>query len=239
MKVVFTQSNYIPWRGYFDLIDDADLFVYYDHVQYTRQDWRNRNLIKTPNGPIWLTVPVHGSINLRVQEVELNTTQPWVNKHIRSLRFSYSRAPYFSEYAESFFSLLGKNYKYLSKLNIALNQWLMGQLRITTQTKTSSEVLAGYTGADLGATATDRLLSFLKLVGATEYLTGPAAKNYLEEEKFDRAGIGLEFKSYQYSEYPQLFGTFAPNVSVLDLLFNCGKDSIKHLKSTCSTKKAI
>lgn len=220
------QSNYIPWRGYFDFMDDVDLFIYLDDVQYTIRDWRNRNKIKTRDGLIWVTVPVIFSRNNieNIEGVKIDYSQKWVEKHINSIRHAYSKSPYFKQYAEAFFDILNKRFETISELNVTINNWVMQHLAIKTRISMSSDF------SPVGS-KTDRLIDILKKTGATSYLSGPSAKGYIEVEKFKEAGIGLEYKVYEYPDYPQLHGSFEPHVSVLDLLFNCGPDSKKYLKS--------
>lgn len=232
MKVGIIQSNYIPWRGYFDFIDDVDLFIIYDDVQYTKNDWRNRNKIKTANGLIWLTVPVLFNFNKNtlIEDVKIDHKKDWVKKHIESVRFSYSKTPYFKAYADEFFNILNKKFDTISGLNVNIINWIMRELDIKTNIKMSSEYSAV-------GTRTDRLIDILKKAGATSYLSGPSAKSYLEVEKFREAGLELEYKVYDYPDYPQLYGKFEPQVSVLDLLFNCGAEARSHLKSLKPNEK--
>lgn len=234
MRVGIIQSNYIPWRGYFDFIDDVDLFIFYDDVQYTKNDWRNRNKIKTANGLIWLTVPALFKLaeNTLIEDVKIDYKKDWVKKHIDSVRFSYSKSPYFKAYADEFFNILNKRFDTISGLNINVITWIMSELDIKTNIKMSSEFNAG-------GTKTDRLIDILKKAGATSYLSGPSAKSYLEVDKFREAGIVLEYKVYEYEEYPQLYGRFEPSVTVIDLLLNCGKDSRKYLKSLRPNEKVV
>lgn len=225
MRVGIVQSNYIPWRGYFDFIDDVDLFVYFDDTQYTRRDWRNRNKIKTQNGLKWLTVPVNDKYGERmIDETPIDYTQNWATKHLNAITQNYKSAPFFERYKDRFFELIQTKHDALSDLNREINAWLMDELSITTPIRLSSEF--GKTGAK-----SDRLLDILKQVGATHYLSGPKAMAYLETDKFHEASITLELKEYAYAPYPQMFGDFEPYVSVLDLLFNCGPESRKFLKS--------
>lgn len=234
MKVGIIQSNYIPWRGYFDFIDDVDLFMFYDDVQYTKNDWRNRNKIKMANGLIWLTVPVLFKLSegILIQDAKIDYRTDWVRKHMDSIRFSYCKSGFYRSYSEEFFYLLSKRFETISELNVNICKWIMKKLDITPEIKMSSAYHAS-------GSRTDRLIDILKKAGATSYLSGPAAKNYLEVEKFKEAGIWLEYKTYEYLEYPQLHGKFEPSVSILDLLFNCGKDSRKYLKSIKPNEKVI
>jgi hypothetical protein len=218
------QSNYIPWRGYFDFIDDCDLFVFYDDVQYTHRDWRNRNRIKTERGPAWLSVPVIHDRETLIQDARIDYGSRWVDKHIRSLRLAYGKAPYFERHGEAFFALLEARPQTISELNVRTCSWIMAQLGIRTQTRMSSEF--GITGD-----RTERPLRILQRLGASAYLTGPSSRPYTDPSRFRDARIRLEFKVYDYPEYPQLHGAFEPAVTVLDLLFNCGPQARRYLKS--------
>lgn len=234
MKVGIIQSNYIPWRGYFDFIDDVDLFIYYDDTQYTRRNWRNRNQIKTPSGLIWLTVPVVFSLSdkTNIEDARIDYRHRWIEKHINSIKCSYSKSPFYKQFSEEFFSILSQKFETISELNINVNNWIMKKLDIKAQIKKSSEFQA--VGSKM-----KRPLEILKEVGATFYLSGPTAKAYTHTEEFKEAGIGLEYKVYEYEEYPQLYGRFEPYVSVMDLLFNCGPDSRKYLKSLKANEKVV
>lgn len=233
MKVGIIQPNYIPWRGYFDFIDEVDLFIFYDDVQYTRRDWRNRNRIKTPQGLKWLTVPVHfhQSTGQLICHSRIDHSRPWQQRHINLLQANYRQAPFYQRYADEFFALLNQPVETIAALNVRLARWIMAQLAIVTPTRLASELNAA--GAK-----TDRLLDLLRRVGATTYLTGPAAKAYLEPEKFAAAGIALEYKAYVYPPYPQLWGQFEPAVTILDLMFNCGERSRDYLKSLQPNERA-
>jgi hypothetical protein len=231
VRVGIIQSDYIPWRGYYDFIDDVDLFVCYDDVQYTRRDWRSRNRIKTPDGLQWLIVPVrHYKRTQLICETPIDYTQPWQRKHINALKANYRSAPFYHLNADEFFSIISRRFETISQLNISLIRWTMSKLSIDTPLRMSSQF-------NPVGRKTDRLIDILKKVDATTYLSGPKAKDYLEPEKFAVAGIQLEYKSYQYREYPQLWGAFEPAVSILDLLFNCGEYSREYLKSLHANEK--
>jgi hypothetical protein len=236
MKIGIIQSCYIPWRGYFDFIDDVDLFVFFDDIQFgSKGKWRNRNRIKTANGLIWLTVPIRkNELGRRqiIENVEIDYTENWIKKHIKSLTLSYSKTNYFSQYADNFFNILETKYSSISELNIKTTHWLMEQFNITTETKRASDFQA------IGS-KTDRLIDIIKKTGANTYVSGPLAKDYIEDEKFKEAGLGLEYKTYEYPDYPQLYGAFENNLSVLDLLFNCGPESRRYLKSMNKNAKVL
>ncbi len=226
------QSNYIPWRGYFDFIDDVDLFVFYDDVKYTHKDWRNRNRIKTGNGLMWLSVPVVHDGSTLIQDARINYQDRWVDKHIRSISLSYAKSPFYKHYADEFFDILNMRLSTISELNVAACTWVMAKLGIKTRTRMSSEF-------NIAGGKFDRPLEILKCIGATAYLSGPAAKPYTDPEMFRDARIALEYKSYVYREYPQLHGKFEPCVSVLDLLFNVGQDAGSYLKSVMQNEKVL
>ncbi len=225
------QSSYIPWRGYFDFIDDCDLFVYYDDVQYTHRSWRNRNRIKTERGPMWLSVPVLHDRQTVIEHARIDYSTRWCDKHTRSLAAAYRKAPYFEAYAPGFFAILGSRPQTISELNVRTCGWIMQQLGITTRTAMSSEF--GIAGDKV-----ERPLRILQRLGATRYLSGPTAKPYTDVQKFRAAGIALEFKVYDYPEYPQLHGAFEPAITVLDLLFNCGPHARRYLKSRQAAEAA-
>jgi hypothetical protein len=218
--VAVLQSNYLPWKGYFDIINDVDLFVFYDDVQFTKNDWRNRNLIKTPEGPAWITVPVGQDIGRLICEVALPDSN-WAVKHWKTLKQYYSRAPHFARH-RAFFedTYLGRKWETLSALNHHLVRGIAGEFLGTRAAFADSRdfALAGAKG--------DRLLALLKLAGATRYVSGPSARDYLDEDAFRAAGIEVAWKSYEgYPEYPQFFPPFTHRVSVVDLLFQAGADA--------------
>lgn len=224
MRVVINQSNYLPWKGYFDLINDADLFIFLDDVQYTKNDWRNRNRIKSANGLHWLTIPIGNATSKTIDEVLLPQTG-WREKHWRSVKSAYSRAPFFSKYApwlqETYFDL---KHTTLSELNQYLIRTIATQfLGIKSEFKTSREVFAG-------GTKTERVISLLNAVGAKVYISGPAGKNYLQQERFTQNGIELIWKDYTgYPEYNQLSAPFEHAVSILDVIFHLGPKSPQHI----------
>lgn len=225
MRIGAIQSNYMPWRGYFDFIDEVDLFVIHDDLQYTKNDWRNRNRIKTDVGTPWLTVPVHYRHTAQlIQDTAIDYGQPWAAKHVNLLRQWYGRAPHFARYADELFDLLRQPHPSLSALNVSLIKWGMAQLGIRTPLRFSSEF--GLTG-----TKTARLVQLMERAGGRIYLSGPAAKSYLEPELFRSRGFGVEYKTYAYAPYPQGPGEFQGAVSIVDLLFNTGPEARRHLKS--------
>lgn len=220
LRVAVLQSNYIPWKGYFDLIHDVDLFVFYDDVQYTKSDWRNRNRIKTANGLLWLTVPVGDSCRRRVDEVQI-PDPGWQQRHWQTLSQNYGRCAHFERYRDYFEAVyLGQRWSSLSELNQSLIQHISREF-LGCRTRFARASDYGSTGAKL-----DRLLDLVQRTGASHYLSGPAAKAYIEAERFAAAGIELVWKDYSgYPVYAQRFPPFEHAVSVLDLLFNTGPEA--------------
>lgn len=218
-SVAVLQSNYIPWKGYFDIINDVDLFVFYDDVQFTKNDWRNRNKIMTANGPAWISIPVGQKISRNICDVEISDSS-WQRSHWDKLRGSYSKAPHFKTY-QTFFEefYLGKTWTSLSDLNHHLIKEISRMLDINVQFDDSRRF-------GLEGQAQERLLKLLEQVGATSYVSGPAGRNYIEVEQFSSRGIELIYKDYSgYPEYQQMHSPFSHAVSIVDLLFNCGPDS--------------
>lgn len=225
--VAIVQSNYIPWKGYFDLIRRSDAFVLYDDVQYTRRDWRNRNRIKTPNGLQWLTIPVEvkGKYTQEIREVKIADDR-WRDDHWKTLHHAYSRAPFFKSYADRVEALYrGADSEWLSEVNRHFIEGICELLGISTEIRWSSEF-------SIQAGKSERLLGICRELNATVYLSGPAAKSYLDESLFASAGIGVEWMDYSgYPEYPQLYGPFEHGVTVLDLILNAGPHAGQYLLS--------
>lgn len=223
-KVAILQSNYIPWKGYFDIISAVDEFILYDDVQFTKNDWRNRNKVKTPAGLEWLSVPVGQETNRLIREVELKNNH-WQAKHWRTICGNYRRAANFGIIAKELEPLyLQQKYSTLSELNRTLIEFICGQLGIKTKISNSWDYA-------LTVGKTERLVDLCKQVSGTDYISGPAAKSYLDVSAFTKSGIKVTWFEYGgYPEYPQLWGEFQHGVTILDLLFNCGKDSLLYMK---------
>jgi hypothetical protein len=219
-KVAIIQSNYIPWKGYFDIIHDVDLFVFLDDVQYTKNDWRNRNLIKTPQGSQWLTVPVRKNRGRLIHEVRI-INERWSKVHWKSIKQNYSKTPYFKKY-EDFFEYVYVDLTWTSLSD--LNQYLIKKVsRDFLSIKTIFEDSRKYNAQ---GEKLERLLDLLTKLRTDYYVTGPAARDYIVDERIEELGIELHYKDYSgYPEYPQLFPPFEHAVSILDLLFNCGPDA--------------
>lgn len=227
MKCVILQPSYIPWRGFFHLIQKADVFVFYDDVQYDKHGWRNRNQIKSSHGPVWLTIPVATkgiiSSGTSIKDVRFVADSSWREKHLRTLRQSYARAPYLKTYC----GMLEAAYAYptesLADFTINFTLELAAELGLdrTRFLRSSSLPHVG--------DKTDRLISLLQHLGANHYISGPSAQSYLEPRKFAAADITFEYIQYDYPPYPQLHGAFEPRLSVLDLLFMTGPNASRYI----------
>lgn len=226
-KVAIIQSNYIPWKGYFDIIAQVDEFILYDDVQYTRSDWRNRNLIKTPQGLKWLTIPVKlkGRFGQRICDTEASDSK-WRRGHWSSLQQNYARAAFFERYAGRLERLyLHGSETLLSEINRAFIELVCELLGIRTRITWCMQY-------SIGADRQHRLVELCQAVGGTAYLSGPAARAYLDPQVFERAGIALMYMDYSgYPVYPQQHGAFEHGVTVLDLLFNAGPDARRCMKA--------
>ncbi len=218
-RIAILQSNYLPWKGYFDLIGSVDEFVFYDDAQFTKNDWRNRNKIKTPKGLEWITVPVGSDISRKIRDVVISDSG-WQKKHWGAFRANYGRAKYFEEVSEDFKSYyLSSKFGNLSDLNQALIKRICSYLGIRTKFTSSFEYIQT-------EGQNERLIAICKQAGAEIYVSGPAARDYIDEDKFHAFDIDVHWFSYEgYPEYTQLWGPFDHHVSIMDLLFNCGQDS--------------
>lgn len=226
-KVAILQPNYIPWKGYFDMINSVDEFILLDDVQYTRSDWRNRNLIKTYDGLKWLIIPVHGRKESYLPISEVTVADPrWNRKHWTSIAYNYSKAPYFKNYRELFEDLyLNNQNKFLSFINFTFISAITNLLGINTKITWSGDytVIEG---------KNERVLSLCKQAGAHEYVTGPAARSYLDEALFAKENVKVSWMDYSnYPPYHQLHSSFEHGVSIIDLIFNEGTNARNFMKS--------
>lgn len=225
-RVAIVQSNYIPWKGYFDLIRSVDEFILLDEVQFTKRDWRNRNKIKTPAGAVWLTIPVlvKGRYFQKISETEVSDPE-WTADHWRSILAHYSKAPFFPMFRETFEQCyLGSHDVLLSAINRRFIETICAVLGIATPIRDSTEYASH-------GDKTERLVRLCQSAGANVYISGPAARAYMQEELFCEAGIALEYFDYAgYPKYPQFHPPFDHAVSILDLIFQTGPDAPAFLK---------
>ncbi|MBX9938461.1 MAG: WbqC family protein [Candidatus Obscuribacterales bacterium] len=226
-KVAILQSNYIPWKGYFNLIADVDEFVLFDEVQYTRRDWRNRNKIKTKGGIKWLTIPVQSKGLFTDKISEMKVAEPnWSREHFKTIRHEYAKAACFDEYAAFVERLYTEaaELNFLSQINALFIESICSELEIVTPIRQSCQFT-------LQDGKSERLLSICKDLHADVYVSGPAAKSYLDESLFAEHNIKVEWYEYgNYPEYSQLHPPFEHAVSIIDLLFNTGRDARSYLR---------
>lgn len=226
------QPGYLPWAGFFDQVVHADLFILYDDLLYTRKSWRNRNRIKGPNGPRWLTVPVKARAGQRIHEVEIDSGQDWRRAHWKALEHCYAGTAFFERYCDAFRDVYRREWTRLCELDVALIRLLLDAFGIRTRVVRSSELglEPGFQASrPADHRATRRIVHFMKALGANRFLEGAAGKNYLREEVLREAGITVRYQAYEPRPYPQRFGPFVPFLSAVDLLFNCGPRSLEVL----------
>ncbi|HAS44835.1 MAG TPA: hypothetical protein DCS93_30425 [Microscillaceae bacterium] len=226
-KVIITQSNYIPWKGYFDSFQLADEVILYDDMQYTKRDWRNRNQIKTPQGTQWLSIPVEvkGKYFQAIKDTKVSENK-WKQKHWRSIQVNYAKSPFIKEYHDILEDLyLNCEEEYLSLINYRFLKGINQILGIETPIRFSSDFT-------LVEGKTERLVDLCKQIGGTDYYTGPAAKDYMDESLFEQEGIKVHYLDYSgYKEYPQLFSPFVHGVTILDLILNVGSAVTNYMKN--------
>jgi hypothetical protein len=224
MRVAAHQPQYLPWLGYFDKMAQVDCFVVLDNVQFKKNEWQNRNRIKAASGWQWLTVPVLHRFPQRICEVRVDERAPWRKKHLQALRSSYSGTPFFEVHRPFFEEIYARDWALLADLNMAALRYLAEALGIRPKL-----LLASSLPARDGRT--ERLVDICRALGADTYVSGVGARAYLDVGCFEAAGIAVAFQTFQCPSYPQRFGPFAPDLSVVDLLFNCGEASLDVMRS--------
>lgn len=223
--VAIHQPQYLPWLGYFDKIDRADRFVFLDNVQYKKNEWQNRNRIRTSQGWQWVTVPVLYSFPQKIREVKINNGLNWRKKHLHALTYNYSRAAYFKDFIGFFEETYNREWSYLVDINIHIIRYLVEALGIETEVFLASELSPS-------EDPTGRLIDICKSLGADTYLSGVDGVKYMDMERFEREGIRVVVQDFKHPTYNQNFKGFIPNMSVVDLLFNHGDRSLEILRST-------
>ncbi len=218
MTVSIHQPNFIPWIGYFFKIYKSDTFVILDNVQFTKNSLINRNQIKTPQGAAWLTLPVEqsGKFGQTIKECRIHNKELTVKKTISTLQSNYSRAPYFKDHINKLSVLMNEAGESLCEMNISIIRWLIRELEIETKIVLSSDLDA------VQGESTERLVSICEKLGATNYLAGLGAKKYQEDQLFKENNIEIINTPFKYPQYHQQWGDFTPNLTILDVLFNCG-----------------
>ncbi len=226
MIAAIHQPQFIPWLGYFDKIDQSDLFIFLDNVQYKKSEYQNRNRIKTSDGWQWLTVPVMYKFPQKINEVRINNSIDWKKRHLHTLITNYSKAKYFEKYIGYFKELYSRGWESISDINIEVVKQLCGFLKIEKRFLTASKFAQGLTEED----PTDRLIKLCRLAGADTYLAGKDGAKYMDVEKFTKGGLKLFFQDFHHPVYNQLFGKFEPYMSAVDLLFNHGEEGIEIIR---------
>lgn len=218
------QPGYLPWLGFFEQVKRASTFVIYDDVQFDKNGWRNRNRIKGNSGPIWLTVPVHGSTSQKICEVRIDNKLPWRRKHLSSIEMNYKKAPYYELYMPRLKEIFAQDWDFIAELDMVLIEQLCKWLEIGTPlVRSSSLTVAGDRNS--------KLVNLCKTFNCQTYFSGAAAQDYLDQDLFKGEGIQVEWQDFKHPVYQQMHGEFIPFLSVLDLLLNCGPES-KELFST-------
>lgn len=233
MRVGIIQSNYLPWRGYFDFIASVDLFIFHDDLQYTKGDWRNRNKIRTPAGSIWLSVPVrYRKTSQLICDTHIEYSTEWQRDHLNRFKASYGKAPHCNDAVGLIEEAFLFRDRTISELNVRFIRLACAYLGVATPMRLSAE----YSPKGV---KTERVIDLLRKAGASTYLSGPSARNYLDERLFLESGIRLEYKSYDYQPYPQVWNGFEGAVTVLDLIANCGPQAKAHLQSCTPDQVAV
>lgn len=233
MRIAVLQPGYLPWLGFFEQELAVERFILYDDVQYDRRGWRNRNRLKTPNGPVWITVPVEqkGKYTQPINEVRIDNARPWRRKHLGTVESFYRKAPYFESLFPELERIILRDWELLWELDLALIEWLNGAIGIETPISLASNL-------DASGHKSERLLNICKRLGADEYFSGAAARHYLDLALFDQAGIAVYFQEYEHPVYPQLYGDFISHLSVLDLLMIAAPEAKRIILSGSKWVKA-
>jgi hypothetical protein len=222
--LVISQPTYLPWAGYFRIMKEADVYVFLDNVQFEQRSWQSRNRIKTPQNFGWLTIPTHHSSQSRINDVDIDNSKQWTRQHFAAIRSSYGKAPYFDKYSSFLKSVYEQRWINLALLNIYIIKYFARQLGL-------SPIFVRASKLKIEGKRTNLLLDICRTFGADRYVSSIGAKEYMEEDGaksiFEKEGITVEFLKVNFSKYPQLFGEFIPELSIIDLLFNCGPESQK------------
>ena len=224
MIIAVHQPQYLPWLGYFDKIDRADVFVLLDNVQFKKNEWQNRNRIKTARGPQWLTVPVLYRFPQLICEVGINTKERWQHKQRQTILSNYRKAPFWSLLEPFFEEIFAKEWQTIAELNIHVVRELATIMGIATPLYVASELPTFPEDPD------ERLIAISRHFAADTYLAGSGGHGYMDLAKYENAGIPVVFQEYSHPEYRQMFGDFEPFMSVVDLIYNHGKDSIEIIR---------
>lgn len=232
MRVTIHQPQFLPWLGYLDKIDQADIFIVLDTVQFKKSEWQNRNRIRTATGWQWLTVPVLQHLGQRIDDVLINPTVPWRTRHLRALDMHYARAPYRDRYLSALRDIYERPWTKLCDVNKTVIEWLLTAYGITTPVHCASEWT-------VREEPTDRLVDLCRAVGADQYLAGPGADGYMDKPRFEASGLRLEMQAFRHPVYRQVYQPFEPNLSALDLLLMRGPEALATLRRARPERNAM
>ena len=232
MRVAIHQPQYIPWLGYLDKLDSADVFIVLDTVQFKKHEWQNRNRIRTKEGWQWLTVPIIDRFPERIDQVEVNARIDWSRKHRQALTVHYGSAPHWEPLGPALLAVLERPWARLGDLNIAVLDLLCRHLGVATRRLPASSLAAR-------DEPTDRLIDLCRAAGGAEYLAGESGPGYMDLGRFAQAGIAVSAQDYRHPEYSQQYTPFVSHLSVIDLLFNCGPESLAILRSGRNWKPLV
>ncbi len=219
MIITVHQPQYLPWAGYFDKIDQSDIFVILDNVQFKKNEWQNRNRIKTSQAWQWITVPILHSFPEEIRRIRIDNKTEWGRKHLNTLITNYSKTRFFRDYITFFEDIYNREWDYLVDLNMEIIYYLINVLGLKKEIILSSSL-------QLSKEPTGRLIDICKLIGEDTYLSGQGGQNYMNMDRFREEGIKVIFQDFKLPSYNQLFGDFVPYLSIIDLLFNHGEESI-------------
>lgn len=219
------QPNFIPYLGFYHKASRADVFVLYDTAQYSKNDFHNRNRIKTPQGPLWLTVPVSLHLGERIGDVKTAPITTFRDKHLKTIAGAYKKAPFFDQVFPLIEQAYGAPVDRLVDLTIPLIRAILARVFPQVRVALSSEM-----NLDVDLKSTEALVAMMQHIGADTYLSGPGARDYLDETQFERVGVKVAWQEFHHPTYPQLWGgDFVPNLSIIDALFMLGFDEVKKL----------
>jgi hypothetical protein len=221
--VAIHQPEYLPWLGFFKKMMNSEIFVFLDDAQFTKKGWQNRNQIRTKDGMTLLSIPVHAHSYPKINEITIDNNKNWSKRHKKSILFNYAKAPYFEEFKDFIESVFEKKFEYLVDLNAEIIKRVMNELKIKSKIIFSSDLKISKKGSDM-------VLDICKAVGADYYITGTVwAQSHLRIDEFKKSNIHVEFQKFQHPTYKQFHGEFMPGMSIIDLLFNEGKDGAKEI----------
>jgi len=229
LRISIIQPLYLPWSGFFEMIASTDVYVALDHVKFEPSSWQQRNRIKGPNGPFFITVPVRKPKDgrYRICDMEIDYNQPWVKKHLKSTELCYCKSPYFGQFYPGIRNVLENCLKSIADLNVELIRVILSFLGIDKKVIRSCELPLGN---DEMLGKNERLIHLMKTVGAKSFYEGASGADFIDVSLFESEGMKVVFQAYDHPIYPQIHGNFIPYMSVLDLLFNCGESAINIIK---------